>query len=283
MMMRTRALARSFRLAVSLICSACSISMSWSQSLRPGQVVSGRVQIPTVTQPLKLAEPNPISLQSDGQKITSATADWGYYVRGTLMHPLGEDADILPVSYDSTGAASVNVIPRRLGKVQLMLFVYFADGEFERKTIDLQVGQSAGPPEKLVINAGGGGADTPVLYLDLSDGQKTINVYPAAIYKDVKYPIPLSAPDVSYKLINSTGAAKIDPSTGIITGWNVGQALLETSFGEVSTLTCIDITNGVPRGPRSRCEELLPPGRKLPPSFLDVDSTPSPVVKVHRP
>jgi hypothetical protein len=259
--------------------------MSWSQSLRPGQMVSGRVQIPTVAEPLKLAEPNPISLQSNGQKITSVTARWGYYDRGTLMHPVNEGTDILPVIYDSTGGASVNVTPRRLGKVQLMLFISFEDWGFERKTIDLQVGQSAGQPEKLVIASGGDyRVDHPVIYLDLSDEHKKRDVDPAAIYKNVTDPVPLDASDVTFKFINSPGAAaEIDPSTGIITARHVGQALLETSFGGVSTLTCIDVMNDVRMGPRSRCEELLPPGRSLPPSQKDLDNTPPPVVKVYRP
>jgi hypothetical protein len=81
-------------------------------------------------------------------------------------------------------------------------------------------------------------------------------------------------------LINSSGAAaEIDPSTGTVTARNVGQALLETSFGGVSVLTCIDVMNNVQVGPRSRCEELLPAGRKLPPSQMDLDKNPPPVVK----
>jgi hypothetical protein len=211
--------------------------MSWSQSLRPGQMVSGRVQIPTVAEPLKLAEPNPISLQSNGQKVTSVTARWGYYVRGILMHPVNEDTDILPVSYDSTGGASVNVTPRKLGKVQLMLFISFADGGIERKTIDLQVGQSERQPEKLVIALPGGDnrRDTPVLYMDLSEAERTIHVFPAAVYKDVKSPIPLNASDVSFKIIASTGAeaaAEIDPSTGMVTARHVGQALWKQASEE---------------------------------------------------
>jgi hypothetical protein len=165
-----------------------------------------------------------------------------------------------------------------------MLFVDFADGGFERKTMDLQVGQSAGPPEELVIRSSGGGyRGTPTLYMGLSEAYRTTRVFPAVIYKNVTTPIPLTASDVTFKLINSTGTAEIDPSTGIITARSVGQALLETSFGGVSVLTCIDVMNNVQVGPRSHCEELLPPGRKLPPSGMELDSTPGPFVKARRP
>jgi hypothetical protein len=284
-MMRSRTLPSVLKLAVShFVWSACVISAAWSQSLRPGQVVVGRVQIPTVIEPLKLAEPNPISLQSNGQRVTSVSARWAYYAHGILMHPMNEDDDILPVNYDPSGGAYVSVTPRKLGKVQLMLFISFADGGVERKTIDMQVGQSGRKPEKLVITLGGSRSDTPVLYLDLSEAHRTKHIDPAAIYKNVSTPVPLNASDVTFKLINSPGAAaEIDPSTGIVTARYVGQALLETSFAGVSTLTCIDVMNDVRGGPRSRCEELLPPGRRLPPSGMELDPTPPPVVKARRP
>jgi hypothetical protein len=200
------------------------------------------------------------------------------------VHPVNVDDDILPVSYDSNGGASVRVTPLRLGKLQLTLFVSFEDGGFERKTIDVQVGQSEQQAEKLMITLGGDYRDTPVVYLDLSEAHKTKHIAPAAIYKNVTNPVLLNASDVTFKLINSPGAAaEIDPSTGIVTARYVGQALLETSFAGVSTLTCIDVMNDVRLGPRSRCEELLPPGRSLPPSAWELDKTPPPVVKARHP
>jgi TonB family protein len=287
MVIRTRVLLKSLKLAVGLlICSAGVISTSWSQPPLAHMVV-GRVQIPAVTEPLKLAEPNPISLQSNGQKVTSVMAGWGYYNAGGFVeYPFNENDDILPVSYDSSGSASVSVTPRRLGKTQLTLFVSFADGGVERTRINVQVVQPQRQPEKLVITFGGGDnrRDTPVLSPDLSEAHRTIDVFAAAIYKNLTNPVPLKASDVSFKLINSPGAAaEIDPSTGIVTARHVGQALLETSFGGVSTLTCIDVMNDVRMGPRSRCEELLPPGRRLPPSGMELDPTPPPQVRAGGP
>jgi hypothetical protein len=281
MTIRTRVLLKSFGLAVSLLfCSASVISASsWSQSTKE-HMVSGRVQIPAITHALKLAEPNQISIQTSGQRITSVLAGWVHYV-GNSPVPSREDDVVLPVSYDSNGSASINVTPLKLGKVQLILFISFEDGGVERKTIDLQVSQSKQQPEKLVIVLGGDHRrDTPVLYMDLSEAYRTTQLGLAAFYKNVTSPVLLNASDVTFKLINSPGAAaEIDPSTGIVTARQVGQALLETSFGGVSTLTCIDVMSDVRVGPRSRCEELLPPGRSLPPSLNDLDKTPAPVVK----
>ena len=279
MMIRTRVLPKSLKLAVGLlICSAGVISTSWSQPPVAHMVV-GRVQIPAVTEALKLAEPNPVSLQSNGQKVTSVGARWAYYHGGVLVYPVNEDDDVLPVNTDSSGRAYVSVTPRKLGKAQLMLFVSFADGGVERKTINVQVVQPQRPPEKLVIASGGDyRVDHPVIYLDLSDEKKKKDLDPAAIYKNMANPVPLNASDVTFKFISSTGAAEIDPSTGIVTARHVGQALLETSFGGVSTLTCIDVMNDVRMGPRSRCEELLPPGRRLP-SGMELDPTPPPQVR----
>lgn len=283
----SKVLARSFELVVSyFLCSAGLISTAWSQSVQEHHIVAGRVQIPTVTEAVKVAEPNQILLQSGWQRVTSVVASWAYYNGdGFLERPFNEKDDILPVSYESGGGAYVNVTPRRLGKVQLTLFVSFADGGVERKMIDLQVGQSGRPPERVVIGLPGIGyqTDTPVLSLDLSDAYRTEHIYPAAIYKSVTSPVPLNAADVSFKFIASTGteaAAEIDPSTAIVTARHVGQALLETSFGGVTTLTCIDVMQHIGGGTRSRCEELLPPGRHLPPSAGELDPTPPPVIKV---
>jgi hypothetical protein len=281
MAIRTRVLPKSFKLAVSLlICSAGAVSSSWSQSPQESHAVVGRVQIPAVTQVLKLAEPNPISIRVVvAERVTSVVASWTYYV-GNIPHPAAEEDSVLPVSYDSNGVASVDVTPLKLGKAQLTLFISFADRQVERKTINVQVVPPQQQPEKLVITLGGSRSDTPVLYLDLSEAHKTKHIDPAAIYKNVTTPVPLNASDVTFKLINSPGAAaEIDPSTGIVTARYVGQALLETSFAGVSTLTCIDVMNDVRGGPRSRCEELLPPGRRLPPSGMELDPTPPPVVK----
>jgi hypothetical protein len=289
MTIRTRTLPKSFRLAVSLLlCSEGVIPMSWSQSPQQPHAVVGRVQVPAVTQVLKLAEPNPISIWVVGGSVRSVLSSWTYYV-GNIPHPTAEDDSVLPVLYDPSFGAFVSATPMKLGKAQLSLFVIFTDGGFERKTINIQVVQAQRPPEKLVITPGGGDnrRNHPVISLDLSDAHRTIDVFPAAIYKNVTRPVPLKASDVSFKLISPLGtdagtttAAEIDPSTGIVTARHVGQALLETSFGGVSTLTCIDVMNDVRLGPNSRCEELLPSGRSLPPSLMELDPTPPPVVKV---
>jgi TonB family protein len=281
MMIRTRALPKSLGLAVSLlVCAASVISTSWSQSPLEPHAVVGRIQVPVVTQVLKLAEPNPISIGAVGGSVRSVLTSWTYYV-GNIPYPAPEEDRGLPVSYDSSGGASISATPLKLGKAQLALFVIFTDGGFERKTINVQVVQPQRQPEKLVITLGGNyRSETPVLYLDLSEAHRTKHVDPAAIYKNVTTPVPLNASDVTFKLINSPGAAaEIDPSTGIVTARFVGQALLETTFGGVSTLTCIDVMNDVRMGPRSRCEELLPPGRRLPPSGMELDPTPPPQVR----
>jgi hypothetical protein len=277
-----KALPRSFKLAVShFVCSASLISAAWPQSPQERHMVVGRVQIPVVTQALKLAEPNPIPIRVVGQRITSVSARWTYYV-GNAPHPADEEDRVLPVSYDSSGGAFVSATPLKLGKAQLTLFVSFADGGVERMRINVQVVQSQRQPERLVITPGGGDnrRNHPIISLDLSNAHRTIDLFPAVTYKNVTSPVRLKASDVTFKLINSPGAAaEIDPSTGIVTARHVGQALLETSFAGVSTLTCIDVMNDVRVGRGSRCEELLPAGRRLPPSGMELDPTPPPAVK----
>jgi hypothetical protein len=260
--------------------------MAWSQSKPEPHVVAGRVQISSVTQPLKLAEPNPISIQSNGETITSVVAEWLYYVNKTTV-PEKEGRKTLPVTYDSNGSASVNVAPLKLGKVQLFLLVSFADGGFEPKTIDLQVGPSERPPEKLVITPGGGENrwSYPVISLDLSDAHRTTYLDPYAVYKNLARPIELRPSEVSFKIIAPPGggAAEIDSSTGIVAAKYLGQVLLETTFAGVSVLTCIDVMKNVSGGRRSSCEDLLPPGRSLPPDPMDLYRGPGPAIKPHLP
>jgi hypothetical protein len=279
---RTKAFPKSLRLAAILLVSSASlISTAWSQLPQP-HVVVGRLQIPAIYHALKLAEPNQISIQTGGEKVTSVWASWTYFNIRNIPHPAVDEDRALPVNYDSSGGAFVTATPLKLGKAQLSLFVGFADGGFERKTIDVQVVQPERPPERLVIATGGVyGREMPVLSLDLSDRYKTVDVDPAAIYKNVASPVPLNASDVTFKWINSPNptAAEIDPKTGIVTARSIGQVLLETSFGGVSVLTCIDVMNNVLMGPSSSCKELLPPGRRLPPSEMELDNRPAPVVK----
>ena len=86
----SKVLARSFELVVSyFLCSAGLISTAWSQSVQEHHIVAGRVQIPTVTEAVKVAEPNQILLQSGWQRVTSVVASWAYYNGdGFLEHPL---------------------------------------------------------------------------------------------------------------------------------------------------------------------------------------------------
>jgi hypothetical protein len=93
-----------------LLCSASLISIAWSQSQQESHAVVGRVQIPAVTQVLKLAEPNPIFIPVVGERVTSVVASWTYYV-GNIPHPAAEEDSVLQVSYDSNGVASVSVTP----------------------------------------------------------------------------------------------------------------------------------------------------------------------------
>lgn len=274
MTIRRRALPSSFRLAISfLICLAGVISTSSSQVGQNIHVVNGRVQVAAGTQPLKLAESTPISIRANGQKVTSVVAGWLYFVNNTPVSAQ-EQVKLLPVTYHSDGSAYISVTPLKLGKVQLTLLVSFPDGGVERDTIDVEVGQSTRPPEKLVIALPGGDnrRDTPVISMDLSERNRTEHVFPFAIYRTLHDPVSLNASDVSFKMLSPpTGAADIDPSTGIITARHVGQALLETSFAGVATLTCIDVMKDARVGRASRCEELLPPGRRLPPSAMELD------------
>jgi hypothetical protein len=234
---------------------------------------------------MKLAEANRLLLQLNGWKVTSVAADWRYYV-GNHIAPLPNDDDVVqPITYDQDGRAYISPVPMRLGRMQLILRFSFEDRRIEQDKIGVEVGLPDRKPAELIITSGWDyKTNYPTVELDVSEAHRKGNLDPAAVYSDVARPVPLAARDVRFKVIAiSDGGSPVDldSTTGAITALHIGQALVETSFDGISTLTCIDVMQDVRGGSRSHCEKLLPPGRTLPPGPMEKDPRPPPLVTVH--
>lgn len=239
-------------------------------------IVNGRLQIPALTQTLKLEEANKIPILVNGYKVHSAFAKWSYYtIDGHLMPPDG--GNDVTVMYHSDGSAYVSIVPEKLGKLQIAMTVYFEDGGADVARVDAEVVYPDQKPEKFLVATmvTGHTRNSGTIYLDLSESSKHEGLEPIAFYKDAGHPVPIPPTDVSFKLITATESdppISIDESTGIITALHTGHALIQTTFEGFTVLTCVDIMNNASDGSdRTVCPELVPAGMTAPVTGFEHD------------
>jgi hypothetical protein len=273
---------RSGKITLAILCLLLISTTANSQTLA-GFLANGRLQIPPVTHPLKLAEPNEIPLELHGYKVREAHGMWGYFnTSGYVEHPVNEPSIDLTVSYHPDGSAYVNFVPMRLGKLEFIIMIDFEDGGVTNARTTVEVGLPDRKPEKLIVGVGGlPDPDVRTWRLDLSKQYNRISLFTHAVYEGVKRPVELLPTSVSYKVIGPRGAPiiEVDPSTGFITALQYGHSLVEVSFQGVVNDTCILVVPDARMGAdHSQCEEFRPPGWTPPPLV----GGPAPVV-VRRP
>jgi len=142
-------------------CTVPSISASMllaQQEATPGSAyrvkgaADGRVQMPRLSAPMKLGEPNEIPLQLHGYKVHAAVATFHYYRDdGVLIPPDGSTE--LTVMYHPDGSAYVNITPEKLGKLQLHMAVFFEDGKVDAANLDTEVTLPNRKPAQLYLGA----------------------------------------------------------------------------------------------------------------------------------
>jgi hypothetical protein len=241
--------------------------------------VNGRLQIPQLTQPLKLEEENEIPILLHGYKVHSAFAQWSYYtVDGYVMPP--DDGNEAAVMYHADGSAYVKIVPEKLGKVQLTIVASFEDGGLANARADAEVIYPDRDPEKVYVTTEqrGNFQISGTIYMDRSQSSKMERLLPRALYKDAVHPVPIPATDVSFKLITakeSDPPISIDKSTGIVTALHIGHALIQTTFEGFTVLTCVDVMNNASDGSdRTVCSELVPAGMAAPLSGFENSDPP---------
>jgi hypothetical protein len=232
-------------------------------------IVNGRLQIPPLTQPLKLEEENEIPILLHGYKVHSADASWSYYYTNSQLAP-EDDAKELTVMYHEDGSAYVKIVPEKLGKLQIAMAVYFEDGGGDVARVDGEVVYPDRKPEKAYVTTEQRGdfQISGTIYLDLSERSKMERLLPRALYKGAAHPVPIPLADVGFKLTTtkeSDPPISIDNSTGIITALHIGHALIQTTFQGFSVLTCVDVMKNASDGSdRTVCPELVPAGMTAP-------------------
>lgn len=235
----------------------------------------GRLQIPPLVHPLKLEQANEIPILLHGYKVFGADLSWSYYAYGYSIPSEGFGSKDITVQFHDDGSAYVNFIPERLGKVQLSISACFEDGGMDDAEIDAEVVYPDRKPEKLYIISRQSDDDRPfgTIDLDLSKAFRTERIFPKARYYGASHLVPIPVKDVSFKLItapDSDPPISLDEKTGQITALHVGHALIQTTFQDLTVLTCVAVwENANFTGEGTVCAELVPEGMTPPSSGFE--------------
>jgi hypothetical protein len=231
--------------------------------------VNGRLQILPLTQPLKVGEANDVPIQLHGFKVHSVYATWGYY-KGESGSWVTDDGKEVTVLHHPDGSTYVQIEPMKIGRLRLQLGVWFEDGGDEDESIDAEVVFPDRKPEKIFTCRPESG-DLKVsgtIYMDMTGMENKRGLCTMALYKDTVYPTPIPLKYLSFRLITDSEndpPISFDESTGIITALHIGHALIQTTFQDMSTLTCVDVLKVVTDGSdRTVCRELVPEGMAVP-------------------
>ena len=244
----------------------------------------GRLQILPLPGPLKLAEANEIPLRTNGFRVHSAHATWSYYLpNGYTLTP--DASKEVNVKYREGGQAYVEIVPEKLGKLQLQIHTCFEDGKDSFADVDGEVVLGDQKPDSFQIARGGTGyrKTEGTIYLDLSNRSKTAMLDPVAKFPGAENVSPIPADRVNFDLVaspNGDSPITINESTGLITALHGGHALIKSTFDGISVLTCVAVVeNARFPGNGTVCQELVPPGTAAPKSGFE-NMGPPPKIKV---
>jgi hypothetical protein len=230
----------------------------------------GRVKIKVPTTEMAVAQANKLSLDLHGFSVSQISVAWRFLEKdrdGRYSWVSSEEA----LQQESDGSAYVNFVPVRMGKLELRVLVYFADGGIDDDSLEVNVDRLPDqPPERLTLSfAPDFTRRVGTLAFDLSRQANRRLLTPVAFYKGVDLPIPLiPAPSpiqsrLSYRIIprkNQAAPIVFDPNTGEVRAEGLGQALLKVTLGNHSAYACMDVTRDVRQlMQRSNCSDFLPP------------------------
>jgi hypothetical protein len=244
-------------------------------------IVHGRLIVPPLAHPLKLADENEVPIQLQGYKVHAAYISCRYYDAAGNPSYSNDDAGVIVMNRPD-GASYVNVVPEKLGKAQFHFEVQFEDGRAESASLDTEVVFPDRKPEKFLVARGGSGytETSGTIYMDLSDSRERW-LDPIAIYNVAAHPVPIPARYVHFTLIAATKndpPVSIDESTGKIRARHIGHTLVQATFEDLSVLTCVDVKELASDGnEHANCQELVPAGMAQPLSGFEGKKPPSKV------
>jgi hypothetical protein len=239
-------------------------------------VANGRVEITGLPDVVKLGEANEIDLRIQGEGLTKVESSQTLYDHevtisngSDILVPIRSSFLELPILYHSDGSAYINLVPLRLGRVRLDLTGRFQDGGLIRKSVMLRVGLPSSAPKGLVVGGiSDPGKNASIVTAYLSPEGLKASLAVSAIYGSVSENLPIDAKFVKFKVrtVGNEPVIELDESTGYFKPVQVGEALVEITFGGWTNLTCVQVKDRYDpglTGPPQSCKSLLRPGESL--------------------
>jgi hypothetical protein len=231
-------------------------------------MANDRLQLLPIDHSLKVAEPNEIPLRIGNPNVKSIIIDWRIYGRSGWTSPeyaneaRSAEYSLLP------GTSIVRFTPSAIGKLSISITVSFLDGGVARKDEDVETVLPDRPPEGLIFQESGRpwskwNKNQTVAIVDHTAWLDMVAFYPGFDGR-----IHLPDTDIAFQVLNYPGRVpfQLDPATGIIKPVAAGRALVQADFAGLTTFTCVIVFSSGPGGPHQDCNDLLPPGKSMPPS-----------------
>jgi hypothetical protein len=248
------------------------------------------IQIVPSSTPLKVAEKAEISLILHDKGLTSVKATQNRYLdpehKIRDVYGIRGGDQTLPVLYRPDGSAYIELIPLRMGEIELTVFGSFPDRAFDRNRAFLQVVPSERRPEALIVGqAGMPDSDTDILRLNLDDShpwaqgpKQMAYLYPAAYYLDLHVPIELDRPYVrsTVKQPEDDPVIEFDQASGGMKPLRRGAALVENFYGGLVKRTCVLVRVERDINDDRDCEPLFSAARSIVTAPLDTTWTQNP-------
>jgi hypothetical protein len=261
-----------------LLCALSAVAVAFGHSALTAQTVfdaNERVDVIVPDHSLVLAQPAQIQLRirvaglssvgiTQIQDADEEGAPISYFIQG------GDETQ--RVAYGTDGKPYLTIVPMRLGRVGVQLVGRFPDGGMIEKEFDIDVKAPDQEPTRLSVgHIGLPTTDTPVLFLSINPGRRRDALILYATYPNVAVPVEISPSFASFRVFTGSDASpiRLDVRTGRLTAVHQGQALVETTFGGRTNLTCVVVEQEIDPN-RSEidkdCRTLVPKGRRLGPS-----------------
>jgi hypothetical protein len=227
-----------------------------------------RLEILYPEQQITLAESIEIPLRIQGQGLTDLESSQTQYIMDNREMPdfvAGAKRDV-EVLHHQNGSPYVKIVPMRLGKLELALNGRFPDGGIVFQKLMLDVRPSQKQPEQLIIGPGSAPRrNMSTLFLGVAGPNTRGALQVFAKYEGLDTVVKIDPAFATFSVTTGEQPApfEFDKKTGFLTPIQTGQALVETTFGGRTNLTCVVVTGGSGTPPNEHCQRLLSPGEKL--------------------
>jgi hypothetical protein len=220
-----------------------------------------RVDVIAPSKPVFLAEENEIELQVHAPGLSSVWIEQKRELSEETFYEMNiaGGSKELPILHHADGSAYINVIPMRLGKLEIRFLGSFKDGGVFSKSVILDVQPPERSPKKLLLEDMNLNSGMRILLMDRNPGSQWLTIH--AIYDKVKEPIRIDPQAVTFNIRSNDATPPFDLSqTGIFTPHRVGHALVEATYGGLTSLVCVVVQPAMNVENHDNCKELYQPG-----------------------